>query len=92
MPKRPARGAAGTWSPSTKYTGDFDGMIKRRRIRVLVPFSKTHYFVDKGEQRGLAYDAFTLFEEELNKKLKKGNSVRPRRVRAVARGRPASRP
>ena len=58
---------------STKYTGDFDGLLKHRVIRVLVPFSKTLYFVDKGPQRGLAYDAFTLFAEEVNKRNKKGN-------------------
>jgi hypothetical protein len=30
-----------------KFTGDLDGMIQRRIIRVLVPYSKTHYFVEK---------------------------------------------
>jgi len=30
------------------WTGDLDGMVKRRVIRVLTPYSKTHYFVDKG--------------------------------------------
>ena len=37
------------------WTGDLDGMIKRRRIRVLVPYNKTHYFIERGVQRGLAY-------------------------------------
>ncbi len=54
---------------AAKWTGDFDGMIQRRVIRVLVPFSKIWYFVDKGTQRGLAYDAARLFEDDLNKKL-----------------------
>ena len=31
-------------------------MIKRRLIRVGVPFNRTFYFVDKGVQRGLAYE------------------------------------
>ena len=53
-----------------KFTGDLDGMIQRRFIRVLVPYSKTHYFVDEGTQRGLSYDTFGLFEDELNQKLK----------------------
>src|SRR5262245_39788789 len=35
------------------WTGDLDGMIKRRRIRVLTPYSRTHYFIDRGVQRGL---------------------------------------
>jgi len=52
-----------------KWTGDLDGMIDRRLIRVLTTYSKTNYFVDKGTQRGLVYDAFQIFETELNKKL-----------------------
>jgi membrane-bound lytic murein transglycosylase MltF len=54
-----------------EWTGDLDGMIKRRVIRVLVPYSKTLYFVDRGTQRGLAYEFFRLFEDDLNKKLKR---------------------
>jgi membrane-bound lytic murein transglycosylase MltF len=54
-----------------KWTGDLDGMIQRRLIRVLVTYSKTHYFVDKGTQRGLTYDFGRMFEDDLNKKLKK---------------------
>ncbi len=56
----------------TKFTGDLDGMLKRRQIRVLVPYSKTLYFVDRGQPRGLAYDVFRLFEDDLNKHLKTG--------------------
>jgi membrane-bound lytic murein transglycosylase MltF len=56
-----------------KWTGDFDGMIKRRYIRALVPYSKTFYFIDRGTQRGLAYEALRLFEDDLNKALKKKN-------------------
>jgi len=53
-----------------KWTGDLDGMVKRRIIRVLVPYSKTLYFVDRGIQRGLVYDSFMMFENDLNKKLR----------------------
>ena len=53
-----------------KWTGDLDPMIKRRLIRVLTTMSKTDYFVDRGTQRGLVYDAFRVFEDDLNKKLK----------------------
>jgi len=56
-----------------KWTGDLDGMIKRRYIRALVPFTKTLYFIDRGTQRGLAYEALRLFEDDLNKALKKKN-------------------
>ncbi len=57
------------------WKGDLDGMVGagRRRIRVVVPYSKTLYFVDKGQPRGIAYDAFKLFEDDLNKHLKKGH-------------------
>jgi membrane-bound lytic murein transglycosylase MltF len=56
-----------------KWTGDLDGMIQRRYIRVLTTYSKTQYFVDQGTQRGLVYDSASLFEEDLNKKLKNKN-------------------
>lgn len=55
------------------FTGDFDEMVKRRLIRVGVTFNRTFYFVDKGAQRGLAYEYMTIYEEELNKRLKTGN-------------------
>ena len=51
------------------WTGDLDGIIERRLIRVLTVYSKTIYFVDKGVLRGTAVDYARLFEEELNKKL-----------------------
>jgi len=53
-----------------KWTGDFDGMVERRLIRVLTTYSKTQFFIDQGTQRGLVPDAFKLFEEDLNRKLK----------------------
>ena len=57
----------------TAFTGDFDEMVKRRVIRVAVPFNRSFYFVDKGVQRGLSYEYLLLFEEQLNKKLNTGN-------------------
>jgi membrane-bound lytic murein transglycosylase MltF len=50
-------------------------MIQRGFIRVLTVYSKTFYTVDKGIQRGAAYDAGTLFVEDLNKKLAKDNKL-----------------
>jgi membrane-bound lytic murein transglycosylase MltF len=50
------------------WTGDYDAMLKRRVIRVLVPHSRTMYFVEQGQQRGIAYEAFKAFEDEINKK------------------------
>ena len=54
------------------FTGDFDEMIKRRLIRAGVVYNRTHYFIDKGVQRGISYESLRLFEEELNKRLKTG--------------------
>jgi membrane-bound lytic murein transglycosylase MltF len=55
----------------TRWTGDFDGMAKRDRIRVLVPYSKTFYFLDGAHQRGLTYDTLMEFEKYINKRLKR---------------------
>ena len=52
------------------WMGDFDEMAKRRQIRVLVVYSKTFYFLDRGRQRGLSYDLLKEFEKFVNKKLK----------------------
>ena len=45
-------------------------MKKRRIIRALVPYSKTFYYVEKGRPRGISYEVFKAFEDDLNKKLK----------------------
>jgi membrane-bound lytic murein transglycosylase MltF len=49
--------------------GDLDSMIDRRRIRALVPYNHTYYFIDGSERRGLAYEALNMFEKSLNKEL-----------------------
>ena len=55
------------------FTGDFDEIVKRRLIRVGVTFNRTHYFIDRGQERGLTYEALKLFETDLNTDLKTGN-------------------
>jgi membrane-bound lytic murein transglycosylase MltF len=55
------------------FSGDFDEMVKRRMIRVGVTFNRTHYFIDKGQERGIAYESLKLFENDLNSDLKTGN-------------------
>ena len=62
------------------WSGDFDGMLERRVVRVLVPYSRTLFFNDKGAQRGLLADALKDFEIFLNKKHK----LRARRIVVVA--------
>jgi membrane-bound lytic murein transglycosylase MltF len=48
------------------FTGDLDGMEERRMIRVGVTFNRTHYFVDRGTQRGLSFEHLKEFETNLN--------------------------
>jgi membrane-bound lytic murein transglycosylase MltF len=56
------------------WTGDLDGMIARRYIRVLVPYSRTLYFVDLGgTQRGMSYDFMRAFEDDFNARLGRGD-------------------
>lgn len=53
-----------------KWIGDFDEMVERRFIRALVPYSKTFYFLDGVDQRGLTYDLLKEFEKYINRQLK----------------------
>ena len=50
--------------------GDLDSIIARKYIRVLVPYSKTYYYVEGMKRYGLAFELVNLFEKELNKQLK----------------------
>jgi len=59
------------------WTGDFDGMLKRRMIRVLVPYSRSLYFNDRGRERGLTADGVRDFERWINKKYRKQLGKRP---------------
>jgi membrane-bound lytic murein transglycosylase MltF len=48
-------------------------MVKRRAIRVLVVFSRTQYFVDRGQPSGTAYEVARAFEDYVNGKRKTGH-------------------
>lgn len=50
------------------WSGDFDGMLERRRIRVLVPYSRTLFYYERGRERGLSAEIARAFEAYLNKK------------------------
>jgi ABC-type amino acid transport substrate-binding protein len=50
------------------WKGDFQQMLDRRTIRVLVPYSRTLYFVDKGVERGITVEAVRDFERYINRK------------------------
>src|SRR4051812_16339967 len=48
------------------WTGDLPTLIDKRAIRMLVVYSKTFYFIDKGQQRGISYDLGMELEKQLN--------------------------
>jgi len=56
-----------------KWTGDIDGLVDRRYIRALVLYSKTGFFYDGPQPRGISYEGLKEFEKFLNKKLSTGD-------------------
>ena len=62
---------------SKQWTGDFDAMVNRRIIRVLVPHSRTLYYNDKGRERGITAELVRDFEQYINRKYAKGPDKRP---------------
>ena len=52
------------------WTGDFEDMLERREIRVLVVYNKLMYFLDGPKQRGTTVDSFRNFEKYINEKYK----------------------
>jgi membrane-bound lytic murein transglycosylase MltF len=63
------------------WKGDFDEIVKRRVLRVLVVPSKTLYYVDKARQRGATYDGFRLFETQLNARLAKQAKLKQKHLK-----------
>ena len=55
-----------------QWLGDLDGIRQRRMLRVLVVYSKTFFFIDKGTPRGLNHDGMIALEKSLNRRLKTG--------------------
>lgn len=55
--------------PTVKsWTGDLDEMLARRIIRILVPVSRTSFFLDRGEAKGFEVELGQEFERAINKK------------------------
>jgi len=59
------------------WKGDFDQMLERRVIRVLAPYSRSLFFVDKGQERGITAELVRDFEQYLNRKYRKELKRRP---------------
>jgi membrane-bound lytic murein transglycosylase MltF len=55
------------------FTGDLDGMVERRIVRVLTVASPVLYFVDRGRELGLIHEASKALETQLNNKLQTGH-------------------
>ena len=53
--------------PKTRaWTGDFSEMLKRRKLRLLVPYSKTLFFVDRGRQMGVVAEFARALDDSIN--------------------------
>lgn len=50
------------------WKGDYDGMIQRKMVRILVPYSMTHYFLDGATERGIIAAAGRDLEQEINQR------------------------
>jgi ABC-type amino acid transport substrate-binding protein len=54
------------------WTDDWDGLLHRRVIRMLVPYSRTLFFQDRGSLYGVSVDGAQLLEAWINKTFKTG--------------------
>jgi len=54
------------------WFGDFDKLLERRMIRVLVPYSRSLFYTDKGRERGLTAELVRDFEQYVNRKYRNG--------------------
>jgi membrane-bound lytic murein transglycosylase MltF len=78
---QPASGAPASTEPrrlaiaNKPWTGDFDRMVERRMVRVLVPYSRTLFFNDQGRERGITAENVRDFEQYVNRKY--GSGKRP---------------
>ena len=57
--------AADILNLNQRWTGDYDDLAERRFLRVLVPFSRTLYYLDGPEQKGIAYESLRELESQL---------------------------
>ena len=57
------------------WEGDLDAIAERGRLRVVVTYSRTNYFLEGGRPRGITYEGIEGFVKQLNKDL--GRRRRP---------------
>ena len=74
--------------PRTRaWTGDFSAMLKRGKLRLLVPYSKTLFFVDRGLQMGVVAEFGRELEASINSRYKSKTSRFHVDLRPTARDR-----
>lgn len=61
------------------WEGDYDGMVKRRMIRIVVPYSRTHFFLDGAAKRGI----YAAMGRQLEKAVNQRERLRTRLVHVV---------
>src|SRR5271165_1083105 len=73
-PDEPPAPSSGMVLPTgfARHTGDLDEMVKRRNIRALLLLNPIGFFYDKGQPRGVMYEALEEFQKFANQKLKTG--------------------
>ncbi len=57
-------------------TSDVDDMLKRRVVRILVPYSKTYFFIDRGDVRGIDGELGLELQKWLNERYKQKDAYR----------------
>ncbi len=53
---------------SRAWTGDFDGMVERRVVRVLTVYGLARYYLDEVQEKGITYEVFKQFEDSINER------------------------
>src|SRR5215831_6071652 len=66
------------------WQGDFEQMLERRLIRVLIPYSRTLFFNDNGRERGITAENVRDCERYLNQQYAKRLGKRPLTVFLIA--------
>ncbi len=54
---------------------DLDRLVERRKVRLLVSYGATSFFVDGGSQGGWSLEAGRLLEQELNRRFRPGSRL-----------------
>jgi len=58
-------------APVVGARGDLDEILARRQFRLIVPYSKTQFYIDRGRQMGVAAEFGLEFEKWLNERHRK---------------------